>query len=38
MTIPRGTLAYVLNDRERFRRLRDGTWSVLDQEGAATKQ
>jgi len=32
MSIPRGTLAYVLNDRQRFRRLRDGTWSAVENE------
>jgi len=32
MTIPKGTLAYVLNDKERFRRRRDGTWAVIEKE------
>jgi hypothetical protein len=38
VAIPRGTLAYVLNDRERFRRLRDGTWTITGEQTAGGSQ
>ncbi len=30
MDIPKGTLAYVLNDKQLFHRLKDGRWAVVE--------